>query len=155
MIDKKKNGKRRIVIVIVAACMVTVALICCCCLAGCLFSDSRVETRYAPSVIPTLTLVPTLTTRPLPLETELVVPTEVPETTAPISTDAPPVTATLSPMSTKVPIACSCSGNTRNCSDFSTREQAQACYDYCVSQGRGDIHQLDHDHDGEACEMLP
>jgi len=50
-----------------------------------------------------------------------------------------------------VPI-CSCSGNIYNCEDFSTREEAQACYDYCKSLGRGDIHDLDRDDDGIACE---
>jgi micrococcal nuclease len=50
---------------------------------------------------------------------------------------------------------CSCSGNTYNCGDFSTHNQAQACYNYCISEGRGDIHRLDGDNDGLACESLP
>lgn len=65
---------------------------------------------------------------------------------------AAPVGATTSPPAAAV---CECSGNLYNCSDFSTHRQAQACYDYCVSIGRGDIHRLDGDNDGVACESLP
>jgi len=54
-----------------------------------------------------------------------------------------------------VPPVCSCSGNLYNCSDFSTHASAQACYDYCVSTGHGDIHRLDSGQDGSACEDLP
>jgi micrococcal nuclease len=51
---------------------------------------------------------------------------------------------------------CSCAGNSLNCSDFSTHRAAQACHDYCQSQGTGDIHGLDgNDNDGLACESLP
>ena len=68
----------------------------------------------------------------------------------------PPPTA----MSTGVslsgaPPVCSCSSNRYNCSDFSTHASAQACYDYCNSTGHGDIHRLDGDNDGSACEDLP
>jgi len=50
---------------------------------------------------------------------------------------------------------CSCSGNIYNCSDFGTHASAQACFEYCKSIGRGDIHRLDGDSDGVACESLP
>jgi micrococcal nuclease len=77
--------------------------------------------------------------------------------------------ATLSPIPIFVPIStqtptrvpsggssgnapCSCNGNLYNCSDFSSHASAQACYDYCISVGRGDIHRLDGDNDGRACE---
>jgi hypothetical protein len=50
---------------------------------------------------------------------------------------------------------CSCSGDTFNCSDFSTQSNAQACMDHCVSIGAGDIHNLDGDADGVACQSLP
>ena len=50
---------------------------------------------------------------------------------------------------------CSCSGNLYNCSDFSTHASAQACYNFCQSVGRGDIHRLDGDNDSSACEDLP
>lgn len=50
---------------------------------------------------------------------------------------------------------CSCSGNTKNCGDFSTHNAAQACYEYCLEQVGTDIHRLDRDDDGSACESLP
>ncbi len=45
-----------------------------------------------------------------------------------------------------------CSRNAYNCSDFTTRAEAQAAYDACRP---GDIHKLDSDGDGDACETLP
>jgi hypothetical protein len=50
---------------------------------------------------------------------------------------------------------CSCSDNIYNCSDFGSHLQAQACFDYCMSIGAGDVHWLDGDDDGSACESLP
>jgi hypothetical protein len=62
----------------------------------------------------------------------------------------PPVQSTPQP----VPV-CDCSGNIYNCANFTTHWEAQACYEYCLSIGRGDIHRLDGDNDGAACESLP
>jgi micrococcal nuclease len=50
---------------------------------------------------------------------------------------------------------CDCSGNVYNCSAFDTHAEAQACFEYCITQGRGDVHRLDGDSDGLACESLP
>lgn len=50
---------------------------------------------------------------------------------------------------------CECYDNIYNCDNFSTQAEAQECYEYCVSQGKGDIHDLDRDNDGIACEHLP
>lgn len=50
---------------------------------------------------------------------------------------------------------CSCSGNNYNCKNFSTHQQAQNCYEYCYSVVGYDIHWLDDDKDGRACESLP
>ena len=47
---------------------------------------------------------------------------------------------------------CDCSGDLYNCADFTTTSAAQSCYDYCISQGKGDVHRLDADKDGLACE---
>jgi len=47
-----------------------------------------------------------------------------------------------------------CSYNAYNCSDFSTHASAQAVYSYCFKSA-GDIHILDGDGDGQACESLP
>jgi hypothetical protein len=79
-----------------------------------------------------LTTIPTFTPLPLPTNTLVVV----------IPT-SPPAAG-----------VCSCSGDTYNCSDFSSHASAQACFNYCVSIGRGDIHRLDGNNDGDACESL-
>lgn len=50
---------------------------------------------------------------------------------------------------------CDCTGNLYDCSDFRTKEEAQACHDYCVSITGGDVHNLNGDSDGDTCESLP
>lgn len=47
-----------------------------------------------------------------------------------------------------------CSSNYYNCKDFGTHDEAQKLYEYCVKQGSGDVHDLDRDEDGMACEDL-
>lgn len=51
--------------------------------------------------------------------------------------------------------SCSCSGNTYNCGDFSTHQEAQSLYECCLAKVGYDIHRLDSDDDGLACESLP
>lgn len=66
------------------------------------------------------------------------------------------VTVAYSPSPSPSPSApCNCAGPDLNCSDFATQAEAQRCYDYCKSQGYGDIFRLDADKDGIACESLP
>ena len=48
-----------------------------------------------------------------------------------------------------------CSGNRYNCSDFKTQKQAQECYDHCWQMKNRDVHKLDGDGNGKACESLP
>ena len=50
---------------------------------------------------------------------------------------------------------CSCSGNIYNCSNFGSQGAAQVCYEYCREQTGRDVHDLDRDNDGRACEALP
>lgn len=50
---------------------------------------------------------------------------------------------------------CYCSSDIYECYNFETHEEAQACFDYCKSVGRGDVHGLDIDNDNLACESLP
>ena len=75
---------------------------------------------------------------------------------------APPTLAVIVP--TTIPsggggggnAVCNCSGPDLDCGDFTTHSAAQACYNYCVSQGYGDVFRLDgNDNDGLACESLP
>lgn len=70
----------------------------------------------------------------------------------PILTESPqpagePATTEQTPVA-----ACDCSGNLYNCPDFGTYSSAQTCYEYCISIGRGDVHGLDRDGDGTACD---
>lgn len=46
-----------------------------------------------------------------------------------------------------------CSSNLYNCADFSSRSEAQEAFEYCGGPG-SDIHRLDGDNDGLACESL-
>lgn len=47
-----------------------------------------------------------------------------------------------------------CSSNVYNCSDFSSQADAQEVHNYCMAAVGSDIHELDSDDDGEACESL-
>lgn len=47
-----------------------------------------------------------------------------------------------------------CSYNAYNCSDFSTHAEAQSVFEYCGGTSN-DIHRLDGDNNGIACESLP
>ena len=47
-----------------------------------------------------------------------------------------------------------CSGNIYNCGDFLTHTDAQAAFEVCGGPTT-DIHRLDRDNDGIACESLP
>jgi hypothetical protein len=50
---------------------------------------------------------------------------------------------------------CNCSGNLYQCADFENHAQAQACYEYCLGKVGRDVHLMDTDKDGIACEALP
>ena len=74
---------------------------------------------------------------------------------APASTPAPiayALTPTPTPPASPV---CKCSANIYDCVSFGYQAGAQTCYNYCKEQGVGDIHHLDDDNDGIACEDLP
>jgi micrococcal nuclease len=63
----------------------------------------------------------------------------------PEPTSAPPASSS----------TCSCGSNTYNCDDFATHAEAQACYQHCLDTAGYDVHRLDGDNDGSACEALP
>lgn len=113
------------------------------------------NTTYLPLILAQPTSAPTETLTPTPTVTATDTPTATPtETNTPESTatDIPQPTAT----ATQIPTGpCLCDSDRYNCSDFPTHAAAQACFDYCVSLGKGDIHKLDRDNNGVACESLP
>ncbi len=47
-----------------------------------------------------------------------------------------------------------CSGDVYNCGDFKLHLEAQNAFDYCYQINGGDIHKLDRDNNGVACEGL-
>ena len=65
-------------------------------------------------------------------------------------TPAPTPTPTATPAA-----VCECWGNLYNCADFDTQSEAQACHDYCMGEVGFDVHRLDGNRDGLACESLP
>lgn len=86
-------------------------------------------TLNAPTPTQTFTLTPTLTF-------------------APTITPLPTFTKTPSPTRTPVPTpACICNYDYYNCDD----QDAYFCYNFCLPSS-GDVHQLDRDGDGNACE---
>ena len=46
----------------------------------------------------------------------------------------------------------SCGSNLYNCTDFSTQSEAQTIYNKCMQEVGKDIHKLDRDNNGIACE---
>jgi hypothetical protein len=119
-------------------------------------SAARFQTLSVSSPIP-----PPFTFTPVQLPPTVIYPvTDYPVTFAPTWTPIPtftPFILSTQPIGSAIAV-CSCSGDLYNCtlSDFPTHAQAQACYDYCISQSAGDIHRLDgNDNDGLACESLP
>src|SRR5688572_26013570 len=109
-------------------------------------NDRAMETacgRYTQTAaaLPSNTETPTATLPP-PTETQTPLPTQslIVFPTATLFIVALP---TQGPQSA----VCSCSGDSLNCSDFSSHSSAQSCFDYCISQGRGDIHGLDANND--------
>jgi len=132
------------------------------------------------TVTRTATATEILTETSTPTATATCTPTSTPSATGSATgTDTPTWTrtVTLTPTATRTPSAtwtptrtptwtpthtptspvgpCQCYANLYNCGDFSTQAEAQACFDWCWSQVGYDVHYLDADGDGVACESLP
>jgi len=107
--------------------------------------------QLPPTATPTATMTPSPTNTPVPTNTPE--PTKRP-TNTPEPTKRP--TNTPEPTSEPPPTGCNtCAYDAYNCDDFSRRRDAQACYEYCLEETGRDVHRLDNDNDGEACESLP
>lgn len=92
---------------------------------------------------------------PPPTPTFTPIPTDTPQPTlTPTDTPSPTATPTREPTTAPAPQYI-CSYNAYNCSDFATQGEAQAVYEYCLAQVGYDVHILDRDNDGVACETLP
>ncbi|MBI2030340.1 thermonuclease family protein [Candidatus Kaiserbacteria bacterium] len=84
-----------------------------------------------------------------------------PSDSQPVYTPTPTPQAEPQPSPTLIPVSppasasqYTCAANTYNCSDFSTHAEAQSVFEMCGGVGH-DIHKLDSNKDGEACESLP
>ncbi len=105
-----------------------------------------------------ITILPDVLPRPQPTPTP--VPTRAPLITEPTATLTPvPMvtlqptpTLTITPTPTLDPAKCNCSEDLYNCGDFASRGDAQICFDRCLQESGEDIHRLDNDKDGTACE---
>lgn len=116
----------------------------------CICYPSTFDPSREATPVSTATALPTNTPTPYhtPTPTVTALPTN---TSTPYHTPTPTATNTPAP-----PTGCNiCSYDAYNCDDFSTQSEAQACYDYCFEQVGTDVHRLDGDDDGEACESLP
>jgi hypothetical protein len=101
----------------------------------------------APLTLPLVS--PTIT--PVPTNTPTITPTPSPSAT-PLGSAIP----TPTPTSLDQPV-CDCSGDSLDClgNIFANRAQAQQCFEYCFRQTGRDIHLLDPNTNGMACENLP
>jgi len=112
-----------------------------------------VVTMQAPIPEITTAIIPETATTASPQATRTTIPPT--RTTFPTKTNTPFSTTLPEKMASGISsesVVCGCSTDQYNCADFSTQAAAQSCYEYCISQGRGDIHRLDMDKDGLACE---
>jgi hypothetical protein len=107
-------------------------------------SDLQTQSASSPTPPFTVTSLPTLTTFPTQTASITLEPTATIVLILPTNPPAGGGNA-----------VCPCGGDSLNCGDFSTQADAQACMNYCVSVGAGDIHNLDGNADGVACESLP
>lgn len=100
----------------------------------------------------------------LPVETRIIFVTATPTATPRQVTATPTRRPTSTPRPTPTTVSrsapapgltiCNCNTDIYNCSDFNTQREAQTCFNYCNPR-RGDIHKLDADNNGQACESLP
>ncbi len=111
------------------------------------------STEYPTTTIITQVVPPTTTTTivaPTTTTTTIVAPTTTTITTLPPTTTTVPPTTTITYFTEEI----ICSYNAYNCSNFSTHAEAQEAYEFCGGVSN-DIHRLDRDKDGLACESLP
>ncbi len=101
----------------------------------------------APALLPLVVPTPTFTPSPTPTPTFTPLPTIPPE---PLTTPVPTPTSLAQPI-------CACDQPTYSCvsADFPHRQAAQLCFEYCFRIRGFDVHNLDPNFNGQACENLP
>lgn len=120
-------------------------------------SAAQTQTSIAipPTSIITSTILPSSNISPTSTVFIFSIQTDLALTNQYIYSTNTPFTLATPTLSSSGAGVCSCTIDL-DCKDFSTHRQAQSCYDYCVSLGYGDVHNIDgNDKDGLACESLP
>jgi endonuclease YncB( thermonuclease family) len=116
-----------------------------------LWAPGACEQSLGTSSVGHVTQAPVAQSQPAPASVSHPAPQPPPQTPSP----APGSQPQPAPVPSSTPASnYSCSANTYNCTDFSTHAEAQAVFDMCGGTGH-DIHKLDSNKDGEACESLP
>jgi hypothetical protein len=69
------------------------------------------------------------------------------------TTPRPVRQVTVQVVTVQVAPACKCPGDLYNCDDFGSATSAQKCCELCKQQTGKDVHRLDGDGDGWACEF--
>jgi hypothetical protein len=107
------------------------------------------------------TKVPPTTLPPIASPTTTTTPTTSTSSTTTTTTKVAPTTSTSSTTSPTTPSITQihtldnfCDSDTYNCDDFQTHSEAQVVYEFCGGV-QNDIHKLDRDKNGIACESLP
>jgi len=100
-----------------------------------------VTNTFTPEITASQTITPTVTLTP----TDTLIPPTFTPVPIPTDTQPPPTAAPI----------CNCSRD-YNCSDFTTHNKAQACFNSCGGSKTNNWSRLDgSDKDGKVCESLP
>ena len=86
----------------------------------------------------------------VPSDLPTIAPPALPPAPTPIPARSEPVALPTAP---GAPV-CQCSGDAYNCGDFGSWRAAQDCFEYCVQSVGYDVHGLDGDNNGVACESM-
>jgi LysM repeat protein len=99
------------------------------------------QITVVPTAIPMSTAVPSPVAPPTPMRTPL-----------PMQTSMATPRPSASPTATRQFTTYQCSSDTYNCEEGRPQEESQRIYEYCFDLTGRDIHDLDRDDDGVACE---
>ncbi len=108
--------------------------------------DVESPARVVPTWTSTPSATPAATMTPAPTATVAATMTPMPT----VGERAAPVLVL--PTATASGPVCDCSTDQYTCGSFENHAEAQACFEFCVESGAGDVHQLDGDGDGFVCE---
>lgn len=114
-------------------------------------APATVPVKVEPASVPTPTPAETATAKQKAEPVEVEEESQSEEATAVGGT--PPTAVKEDPPQSSA-LGYTCSSNTYNCTDFTTHAEAQAVFDACGGTSN-DIHRLDSNKDGAACESLP